>query len=569
MAVAKNGGHHVWRRFAVIARPYWLSEEKWKARGLLALAVLLLLGQTAFNVLLNEQTGEFTSALAARDADRFWLSIRQSVAIVVLAVPAYALYYYVRDTLGIFWRRWLTNRFLDRYFADHAYYELNAAGTIDNPDQRISEDINAFTQQSLYFLMIALGALIQLAAFTGVLWSISRELVYFLVVYAILGTVVTVVVFGRVLIGINFLQLRREADFRFSLVRIREHAEAIALHRGEEQESLQAKQFFGAAFANYRKLLRAQLNLNVFQYAYSFLTIVLPSAIIASRVISGELEVGRAVQAAGAFAAILGAVAVIVDHFEGLSRFAAGIDRLGSFSKVLAGKEGGKPDSAGRIESVWGPHFALEHLTLLTPGRERTLIVDLSVSAEPGEGLMIVGDSGGGKSSLLRAIAGLWTAGAGRIVRPGVDETMFLPQQPYMVLGSLRSQLLYPDHDRRVPDRELLGLLDRVNLGDLAGRFGGLDAELDWGKVLSIGEQQRLAFARVLLCRPRFVMLDEATSALDAGNEELLYRELAATATTPVSVSHHAALLKFHRQVLELTGSGNWRLHRAQDYRFR
>ncbi len=569
MAAAKNGGHHVWRRFAVIARPYWLSEEKWKARGLLVLAVLLLLGQTAFNVLLNEQTGEFTSALAARDADRFWLSIRQCIAIVVVAVPIYALYYYVRDTLGIFWRRWLTNRFLDRYFADRAYYAPNATGTIDNPDQRISEDINAFTQQSLYFLMIALGAVIQLAAFTGVLWSISRELVWFLIFYALVGTTVTVAVFGRVLIGINFLQLRREADFRFSLVRIREHAEAIALHRGEEQESFQAKQFFGAAFANYRKLLRAQLNLNLFQYAYSFLTIVLPSAIIATRVISGELEVGRAVQAAGAFAAILGAVAVIVDHFEGLSRFAAGIDRLGTFSRALAGKEAPRPDSGGQIESAWGPHLALEHLTLLTPGRERTLIVDLSVSAEPGQGLMIVGDSGGGKSSLLRAIAGLWIAGAGRIVRPAPEETMFLPQQPYMVLGSLRSQLLYPGRGRPVSDQELLRLLERVNLGDLARRFGGLDAELDWGKVLSIGEQQRLAFARVLLCRPRYVMLDEATSALDRANEDHLYRELAATSTTPVSVSHHAALLKFHRQVLELAGNGQWRLHLAADYRFR
>jgi putative ATP-binding cassette transporter len=567
MAATKNGGHHVWRRFAVIARPYWLSEEKWKARGLLALAVLLLLGQTAFNVLLNEQTGEFTSALAARDADRFWLSIRQCVVIVVIAVPIYAFYYYVRDTLGILWRRWLTNRFLDRYLADRAYYELNASGSIDNPDQRISEDINSFTQQSLYFLMIALGAVIQLAAFTGVLWSISRELVWFLVVYAVVGTVVTVVVFGRVLIGINFLQLRREADFRFGLVRIREHAEAIAFHRGEEQESFQAKQLFGAAFANYRRLLRAQLNLNLFQYAYSFLTIVLPSAIIASRVISGELEVGRAVQAAGAFAAILGAVAVIVDHFEGLSRFAAGIDRLGTFSKVLVAKEAGRDDASGRIESTWGPQLALEHLTLQTPGRERTLIVDLSVSAEPGRGLMIVGDSGGGKSSLLRAIAGLWSAGSGRIVRPGPEETMFLPQQPYMVLGNLRSQLLYPDRSRHVSDPELLRLLERVNLPDLAGRFGGLDAELDWGKVLSIGEQQRLAFARVLLARPRYVMLDEATSALDVGNEEILYRELAATATTPVSVSHHPTLLKFHRQVLELTGNGAWRLHRAEDYR--
>lgn len=559
--------HHVWKRFAVIAKPYWFSEEKWKARGLLALALLLLLGQTGFNVLFNEKTGEFTSALAARDADRFWLAIRQLVGILVVAVPIYGFFYYVRDKLGIRWRRWLTNHFLDRYLEERAYYKLNAIGSIDNPDQRIAEDINTFTQQSLYFAMIGLGAVIQLIAFTGVLWSISRELVYFLVAYAIAGTLVTLVVFGRPLIATNFQQLRREADFRFSLVRIREHAEPIALHHGEAQESFQAKRFFQAAVDNFNRLIRLQLGLNLFQYGYSFLTLVLPSAIIASRVLSGELEVGRAVQAAGAFTAVLGAVAVIVDHFEGLSRFAAGIDRLGTFSKALAPRPDSPTEAGRRIETAWGHHLALEHVTVQTPGRERVLLSDLSLVVAPGEGLMVVGTSGSGKSSMLRAIAGLWTAGEGRIVRPGPEEMLFLPQQPYMVIGSLRSQLLYPDAGRQVTDQELQRLLESVNLPDLVERSGGLDAELDWAKLLSVGEQQRLAFARVLLSRPRFVMLDEATSALDAPNEDVLYRQLAAVATTPVSVSHRGSLLTYHRHVLELTGSGRWRLHRAEDFR--
>ncbi len=493
--------HHIWKRFAIIAKPYWFSEEKWPARGLLALALLLLLGQTGFNVLFNEKTGEFTSALAARDADRFWLAIRQLVTILLVAVPIYAFFYYVRDSLSIRWRRWLTSRFLDRYMDDRAYYKLNASGTIDNPDQRISEDINSFTQQSLYFSMIGLGAVIQLVAFTGVLWSISRELVYFLVAYAVAGTVITLAVFGRILIATNFLQLKREADFRFSLVRIREHAEPIALHHGEAQESLQAKGFFKAAFENYLRLIRVQLGLNLFQYGYSFLTLVLPSAIIASRVLSGELEVGRAVQAAGAFTAILGAVAVIIDHFEGLSRFAAGIDRLGTFSKALSGRPAGEgvpaadargtriqvPEAAagaadagaadapaeglpadGSIDTTWGPDLVLHHVTVRTPGHERVLIRDLSLAVAPGEGLMIVGTSGGGKSSLLRAIAGLWNAGDGRIVRPDPGEVLFLPQQPYMVIGSLRSQLLYPDNGRKVPDEALHRLLESVNLPDLA-----------------------------------------------------------------------------------------------------
>lgn len=546
---------------------------------MLVLLVVLLLGQTASNVLFVEQTGEFTSALAAHDADRFWASIRLSVAILLVAVPIWAFYYYVRDRLGIQWRRWLTGHFLGLYFGNRAYYELNAGGQIDNPDQRIAEDIHTFTQQSLYFLMVALGALIQLVAFTGVLWSISTQLVFFLIVYAIAGNVVTTAVFGRRLIGINFQQLRREADFRFGLVRIRENAEAIALHRGEPRESARAKRIFDAAFANFKRLIRSQFWLNLFQYGFSFVTVLLPSAILAPRVISGELEVGRAVQAAGAFAAVMSAMTVIVDHFEGLSRFVAGVDRLHGFARML--RDGPQPDAgaagtpaavagapaAAAIQTVPAAYLAFEHLTLQTPGRERTLVRDLSLTVDAGRGLMIVGESGGGKSSLLRAVAGLWHAGSGRILRPRDEQAMFLPQQPYMVLGSLRDQLLYPDCAAGVGDDELVALLARVNLPELVERFGGLDAQLDWAKVLSIGEQQRLAFARVLLAEPRFAMLDESTSALDADNEDMLYRELAASRITPVSVSHRPALLRYHAQVLELPGDGSWRLLPAEGYR--
>jgi len=296
---------HLWSRFAKIAKPYWFSEEKWRARGMLALLVVLLLGQTQFNVLFNEQTGEFTSALAAKDTDRFWHAIRICFVILIMAVPIYAFYYYVRDKLAIYWRQWLTNQYLDNYFSNRAFYKLISNTEIDNPDQRISEDINTFTQRSLYFLLIVLGALIQLIAFSSVLWSISKMLVFFLIVYAFAGTLITLVFFGKVLIGLNFYQLKREADFRFSLIRIRENAESIALYRGEEQESVHVKKHFHEAFINYYKLIRSQLNLNLFQYAYGFLTIILPSAIIAPQVLSGELEVGRAIQAAGAFPSMI------------------------------------------------------------------------------------------------------------------------------------------------------------------------------------------------------------------------------------------------------------------------
>lgn len=558
----------LWQRFWDLAAPYWRLEERWKAWGLLVLLVLLLLGQTGFAVLFNEQTGEFTSALAARDSVRFWSAIKLFLALLIAAVPFYALYYYVRDNLGNQWRRWLTNRFLDRYFKDRHFYELNSNAAIDNPDQRIAEDINTFTGRSLYFLLILVGSILQLIAFSSVLWSISRELVYFLVLYSTAGTLITMLVYGKVLIGLNFRQLRQEADFRFSLVRVRENAESIAFYRGEKQELKEVRRRFTGAFDNYNQLIRSQFFLNLFQYGYSMLTIVLPSAIIASHVLSGELEVGRAVQAAGAFAAVLSAISVIVDNFEGLSRFAAGIDRLDTFSRVLDDRPMDRTSAKGAIESVQGSHLSLERVTLHTPNRERILVKDLSIAIAPGEGLMIVGTSGTGKSSLLRAIAGLWYCGSGVITRPPPQDILFLPQQPYMLLGTLRSQLLYPNKERQVPDAELLALLEQVNLPDMADRFGGLDVEMDWEKVLSIGEQQRLAFARVLLTRPRFAILDEATSALDVANEGHLYQQLMTRDTTLISVAHRSTILQYHKQVLELTGDGQWQARSAAGYRF-
>ena len=566
----KTDNRQLWQRFLDIAAPYWRSEEKWHARGMVALLVLLLLSQTAFAVLLNEQTGEFTSALAARDGGRFWRAIWLALGLLIGAVPTYACFYWVRDTLGIRWRRWLTHRFLQRYFDDHHYYALNAQASLDNPDQRIAEDINTFTQRSLFFLMILIGSAMQLAAFSNVLWGISRTLVYFLAIYAFAGTFITLRVFGKPLTALNFRQLRREADLRFGLVRVREKAEAIALYRGEQQELRQVRHRFASVYENYRRLVQGQFLLNLFQYGYTMLTIVLPSAIIAERVLAGELEVGMAVRAAGAFTAVLSAISVIVDNFESLSRFAAGIERLDGFSRQLDGEPGcDNRTEPGRIESMEGASgLTLEQVTLQTLGAERVLVRDLSLTIEPGHSLMVVGASGCGKSSLLRAIVGLWDTGSGKILRPHPEEILFLPQQPYMLLGSLRSQLLYPQRERQVSDRQLLELLERVNLPDLADRCGGLDAELDWEKTLSMGEQQRLAFARLLLTRPRYAILDEATSALDLANERRLYQQLADADTTLISVGHRSTILAYHQQVLELCGDGRWQTHQASGYRF-
>jgi len=557
-------------RFWQLASPYWRGEERWRAGGLLGALVLLLVGQTLFNLSFVSLSGELTSALAAQDADRFWSGIRKFLLVLGAAVPIWALYYWTRDTLGLHWRRWITHRLLQDWLSHKAYYALNTRGGIDNPDQRIAEDAATFTQQSLYFTMVALGAAIQLTAFTVMLWALSREMVFFLVGYAVLGTAITMGVFGRPLVAFNARQLRREADFRFSLVRIREHAEAIALSRGEPDEIAQSRGGFAQVFDNLRGLIRRQFGLNLFQYGFSFLTLVLPSALIASRVLSGELEVGVAVQAGGAFTAILAALSVVVDHFEGLSRLSAGVDRLHVFKQALddASQANGHGEIDGRIQACRATHLALRSVTICTPQHERTLLRELSITIEQGEGLLIAGHSGGGKSSLLRTLGGLWSAGSGRIDRPADDHLVFLPQQPYMAIGSLRRQMLYPDRGQQVQDEVLMDLLERVHLADLPERFDGLDTERDWAKVLSVGEQQLLAFTRVLLSQPIYAMLDEATSALDATNEARLYEQLALAGITPVSVSHRPGILRFHRHVLWLPGDGRWERHEAASWSF-
>jgi putative ATP-binding cassette transporter len=442
---------------------------------------------------------------------------------------------------------------------------MKARLDVDNPDQRISEDVKTFTDQTLALFLILTNSAIQLITFSGILWEISPWLFGAAVLYTVIGTIMTVFLGSR-LVKLDVRQYRKEADLRYDLIQVRANAEPIALLGGEDDERHWLHRRLDAVVENMKGIIGLSRNISFFTVGYDYLTQLIPLLIVAPLYVAGHAEFGEVTQAAMAFAFVVNAFSLIVKEFQRLSTFGAVVERLGKFSEVLdeespvATASTRQPE--GAIEIVEdGDRVAFERVTPLTPREGRVLVRDLSIQIPAGRRLLITGPSGSGRTSLLRAVAGLWTKGHGRIVRPPLNRILFLPQQPYLRQGTLREQFLYATHRDRVTDERILAALRSVGFESALERLGGLDAQPvgDWRHTLSLGEQQLVAFARLLLAEPTFALLDEPTISVDAPTAERLYEALSATSTTYVSVSNDDHLRKYHDAALDLLGGGGWR----------
>jgi vitamin B12/bleomycin/antimicrobial peptide transport system ATP-binding/permease protein len=551
------------RQFWIISKAFFASERRHKALGFTLILLTLALSVGGVQVLMSYVARDFMTAIADNDVPAYWRLLWLYLGTFALAVPLGVYYRWTEGRLALLWREWMAQHLIGRYFNNRAYYRLRGSASIDNPDQRISEDVRNFTGTSLSFLLITLNATVTLIAFIGVLWAISTTLVGVLLVYAVAGTGFSILI-GRRLIGLNYNQYQKEADFRYSLVRVRDNAESIAFYRGEKREGRDLVSRLGAAVLNMLNIIGWNRNLAFFVTSYNYAAIILPVVIVAPLFMRGEVEFGVVTQSAGAFAQVLAAVSLIITEFERLSAYLAGVQRLGMLWDDLDefdAEEERAAQAGGQEADDDSTKVKLDKLTVCTPDGSKTLVTDLSFELCRNQSLLIMGASGTGKSSVLRTIAGLWPVGSGVLERPRLRDIMFLPQRPYMIDGNLRDQLLYPYPDVDVSDEQIIEVAGKVNLADVLDRVDSdLGRVIDWVNVLSIGEQQRVAFARLFLRNPKFAFLDEATSALDEDNQERFYKLLKEARIGFISVGHRSTLIEYHDRVLQLDRSGSWEI---------
>lgn len=549
-----------------LTKSYWQSEEKKKAFFLLGCIIALTLGVVYMLVLLNQWNNSFYSALQNYDAKKIFDELIHFSWLAAIYILLAVYSYYLQQTLILNWRRWLTTRFIDIWLQNKTYYNLQMFGKdTDNPDQRISEDVRQFVEMTLSFGIGILKAFCTFASFVVILynlsgslsftfmgktWTINGYMLWASLIYSVIGTYITHIV-GRKLVKINFIQQKYEADFRFSMIRLRESAESVAFYRGEAQEGSVFKQRFKMLLDNFWKLVNKQKQLVFLNSGYSQIAIIFPFVVAMNRYLTKEVTLGGLMQVASAFGRVQDSLSYFVDMYSSIAQWQAVVMRLTYFGRHMH-------DVSQQAERFHVERFAaadvveVSNMQINLPDG-KPLLENISFTLHPGHNVLIKGVSGSGKSTLLRAISGIWPFVDGKIFLPERYKLMFIPQKPYLPLGTLRAALNYPGN-KPIDDTELIYLMDLCQIGYLKDK---LDLEADWSHVLSVGEQQRLAFVRAHIQQPQWLFLDEATSALDEDTEATMYSLLQERLqqTTVVSVGHRSTLNKYHELVLRLNKS--------------
>lgn len=552
---------HFFSRVWHLASAYWRSEEKGMAWLLLIAVIAMSLVGVAISVWFNSWYRDFYNALQNKDLEAFTRLILYfcGIAAVAILIAVYKLY--LTQMLTIRWRRWLTEKHFAAWLAHKNYYRLEQAGYTDNPDQRLAEDLNSFTDSTLGLGLGLIRNVVSLVSFSVILWGVSGSMEIFGVdvpgymfwaalLYALVGSWLVHLV-ARRLIVLNNNQQRYEADLRFGLVRIRENAESIALYNGEHNEQQRLMGRFTKVWSNFWELMKVQKRLTFFSSGYGQIAIIFPMIVAAPRYFSGKIQLGDLMQINSAFSNVQESMSWFIDAYASLAAWRATCDRILSFRQALA--EGEHLDANPAITRTRNADQLSLNQVQLSLADGRTLLKPTSLNIAPGEHVLISGASGSGKSTLLRALSGLWPFGNGALNVP--DSSLFLPQKPYLPIGSLRAALSYPQADDTYSTERLNEVLQTCNLAHLASR---LDEEDHWERVLSPGEQQRVAIARALLVQPRWLFLDEATSAMDEANETAVYRLLTEKlpGSSLISIGHRGSLKQFHGRQLRLEEQG-------------
>ena len=566
--IDKFGSFRVFvRRVVYLSMPYFRSEEKWKARALFAAIVALNLSSVYLAVLFNDWYGRFYDALQNKDEAVFWVEITKFAYIAFTAIVIAVYKFYLTQLLEMNWRKWMTSYYIRRWLDGNAFYRMELArftqregSAPDNPDQRISEDVNQFTAQTVGLSMGLLNATVTLASFVGILWGLSGTfafnfqgnsvtipgfMVWMAVLYCLVGSVLTHYI-GRRQIALNFEQQRREADYRHHMMRVREYSESIALDRGQPVEQAHLNTRFLSVLANYLALIRAQKSLIWFTTFFGQAAVIFPMIVAAPRFFSGAIQLGDLMKINSAFGRVQDSLSWFVDNYSSLAAWRATVDRLTSFDDAITLANATNP----ALEQAEAPGLSTSNLGVALPNGAM-LLAATDLQAAAGDRILLQGPSGSGKSTLFRTLAGIWPFSSGKVARSA--DAMFIPQRPYFPNGPLREALAYPAPSAQYTDAAMQQALRDALLPALADELDKADA---WGQKLSGGEQQRLAIARVLLKQPAWVFADEATSALDEQAEKTLYQRLLAMVDRAggglVSIAHKPSVAAFHTRRWEL-----------------